>query len=213
MLAVTGWAWGHISASTQIPIHFNARGAPNTYVNKQVGLLLIPAFALAVSAFFFLMPAIDPRGTNLPRSREAYNASWLAAVGLLTVIHMVTVLNAVGRHTDRRNLIGAAVGVALVIMGNYMGKLRSNFFIGFRNPWTLSSELSWNRTHRLGGRLLVLAGICTVAAAVFGVALTALIVSVVLVVAVTTIYSYTAWRADPGRRITSARSADGIPRG
>jgi len=31
-------------------------------------------------------------------------------------------------------LIGAAIGVAFVVMGNYMGKLRSNLFIGIRNP-------------------------------------------------------------------------------
>ncbi len=40
------------------------------------------------------------------------------------------------------NAIMAAVGVVLVVLGNYLGKLRSNFLVGIRTPWTLSSELS-----------------------------------------------------------------------
>ena len=61
----------------------------------------------------------------------------------------------------------AAVGLVLMVVGNYLGKVRSNFFFGIRTPWTLSSELSWNRTHRLAGRLLVALGLVTVATPVF----------------------------------------------
>ena len=31
--------------------------------------------------------------------------------------------------------------------------------MGIRTPWTLTSDLSWDRTHRVGGRLFVLEGI------------------------------------------------------
>ena len=43
-------------------------------------------------------------------------------------------------------------------MGNYMGKTRSNYFIGVPTPWALSNEDNWRRTHRLGGKLQMLAG-------------------------------------------------------
>jgi uncharacterized membrane protein len=32
-----------------------------------------------------------------------------------------------------------------------MGKIRPNWFVGVRTPWTLSSKLSWDKTHRLAG--------------------------------------------------------------
>ena len=50
-----------------------------------------------------------------------------------------------------------------------MGKVRKNFFIGFRTPWTLASDEVWNRTHHLGGRLFVAAGVIMVTGSLVGV--------------------------------------------
>ncbi len=44
-------------------------------------------------------------------------------------------------------------------MGNSMGKLRPNWFAGFRTPWSLESRTVWIKTHRLGGRLMVGCGL------------------------------------------------------
>ena len=49
-----------------------------------------------------------------------------------------------------------------------MGKLRKNFFIGIRTPWTLASDAVWERTHRLGGRLFMLAGLVMVVGVLVG---------------------------------------------
>ena len=43
-------------------------------------------------------------------------------------------------------------------MGNVMGKVRRNFYIGFRVPWTLASDRVWNDTHRLAAWVMVAAG-------------------------------------------------------
>jgi uncharacterized membrane protein len=31
--------------------------------------------------------------------------------------------------------------------------------MGIRTPWTISNEEVWNKTHRLGGKMFILAGI------------------------------------------------------
>ena len=46
-----------------------------------------------------------------------------------------------------------------VFIGNVFGKLRKNFFMGIRTPWTLADDEVWLRTHRVGGKLFVLAGV------------------------------------------------------
>ena len=51
------------------------------------------------------------------------------------------------------------VGILLAVIGNYMPKCRLNYTMGIRTPWTLSSEENWNKTHRLGGKIWVAAGI------------------------------------------------------
>ncbi len=74
---------------------------------------------------------------------------------------------------------------------------------GIRTPWTLTSEVSWSRTHRLGGRLFVLLGIALVLTALLGngALSTVLIVGgLVLIAVVVIVYSYLIWRVDPAKQ-------------
>jgi len=54
-------------------------------------------------------------------------------------------------------LIG--IGILFVLIGNYMGKVRQNYFVGFKTPWALANEDVWNKTQRVGGLMFVLTGI------------------------------------------------------
>ena len=90
-----------------------------------------------------------------------------------------------------------------MVVGNYLGKMRSDFFFGIRTPSTLSSELSWNRTHRLGGKLMIALGALVAAAAAFPtvlVWLAVLLAGTAFLVAVVFVYSYRLWRDDPARQ-------------
>src|SRR5258708_28004997 len=49
--------------------------------------------------------------------------------------------------------------VLFIFIGNYLGKLRRNFWAGIRTPWTLASDVVWERTHRFGGWLFVIGGL------------------------------------------------------
>ena len=75
---------------------------------------------------------------------------------------------------------------------------------GMRTPWTLASDLSWNRTHRLTGRLWVAGGLVlallslagargeVLAGTLFGWLIVTMVGAVV--------YSYRVWARDPDRR-------------
>ena len=54
-------------------------------------------------------------------------------------------------------------------MGNVMGKVRKNFYIGIRVPWTLASDRVWNDTHRMAAWLWVGAGVMGFVMIVLGV--------------------------------------------
>ena len=51
------------------------------------------------------------------------------------------------------------VGVVFIIIGNYMPKVKQNYFLGIKLPWTYASEENWNKTHRMAGKLWVAGGI------------------------------------------------------
>ena len=97
--------------------------------------------------------------------------------------------------------IGLAVGAMFFVMGNVLGKLRPNWFFGVRTPWTLSSKLSWNKTHRLAGWVFVLGGLLLMAAGLVGTPTAMGIAFAVLMAGVlgAVTYSYFVWRSDPDR--------------
>jgi len=121
---------------------------------------------------------------------------------VLAGVHGATIGNAVGYDVNVTIIVLVLVGAMFMVIGNFLGKIKSNFTMGIRTPWTLTSNLSWNKTHRLVGKLFVVLG----ALMIVGGFLAQPIVMVWLVIggsigtiAVALPYSYIVWRSDPER--------------
>jgi uncharacterized membrane protein len=203
MLVYSAWAWAKLPAGAQLTVHWNVFGRPNGGAAKPVTLLLMPAIAaVLVAVFLGLAPRIEPRRAHLVASRRAFSVGIVATVGVLAAIHVAVISSALANVTLSVALIPLVPAVIVAVLGNYLGAVRSNFFFGVRTPWTLSSELSWERTNRLAGRLLVPLGLIVAVMAVAGWALAGLATFIVLLVAamaVAVVYSYRVWRDDPQR--------------
>ncbi|WP_233841387.1 SdpI family protein [Dyella sp. 2HG41-7] len=192
LLAAFLWLYPHMPA--RVPTHWNAQGQINGYMSPQwaVGTPMIIIALIAVLAV--LLPVISPRGYDIKPFVAVYSTIMLATQVVVLVAGLGVLLNAAG-HTVRMPLVGMlAAGALLMVMGNYMGKLRKNFFIGIRTPWTLASDAVWERTHRMGGWLFMLAGLAMVAMAFAGSSLTLLIVVVASIVLIPPAYSYVVYR-------------------
>lgn len=56
-------------------------------------------------------------------------------------------------------LLAVGLSVGWMILGNLLPKCKQNALIGIRTKWTLASETVWYKTHRWGGRLILVTGI------------------------------------------------------
>jgi uncharacterized membrane protein len=206
MLVLSGWAWMELPPGAEIPVHWGIDGRPDRFAPKEIGLLGLPAIALLTTALFVAIPRFEPRRGHLERSATAYRATAIAVVALLALVHAGAVLAAIGRPVDVAALAVVGIGVMLVVIGNYLGKVRSTFMFGIRTPWTLTSERSWALTHRLGGRLLVGLGFAVVLAVLVGVRGATLFVvllgGLTASVAILLRYAYVVWSNDPERSAT-----------
>ncbi len=204
MLAGSVWAWPQIPDDAQVPIHWGLDGQPDGFAPKAVGLLGMPAFALVLAAVLAIVPRVEPRRDNLERSAPAYRTAITAIVVVLGVVHLAAIAAATGRDVEIGAVVPVTVGAVFVVIGNVLGKTRSTFLFGIRTPWTLTSERSWARTHRLGGRLMVALGLAVVVATILGVRGATLFAvlgaGVAALVVVLFAYSYLVWRGDPDRR-------------
>ncbi len=202
MLALAAWAWTQTPAGALVPIHWGVDGQPDGYASKEVALLLTPLLTAGLVALLYFLPRFEPRARNLAASGPAYLQVTIALLVVMVGLQLIVVFAAVGRPLDVTFVLGIGTGILFVVIGNVLGKVRSNFMFGVRTPWTLSSDLSWNKTHRLVGRLFVVLG--------FAVAITGLVGSdealfavmiggIVVVLVVAFAYSYRVWKADPDK--------------
>jgi uncharacterized membrane protein len=201
--AITAWGLIAVGFDTSVPIHWNASGQADGFAPALVGFLIMPVATTATIGLMALVPRVEPRREHLRRSASAYRTMAIALVLFFGVIHLTTVLAGVGVAVPIGLVVGMGGGVLIALIGNVLGTVRSNFMFGVRTPWTLTSERSWERTHRLVGRLFVVTGLLMIAAALTG--QLPLVLAVMVGMLVATIvgafgYSYRVWRADPDRR-------------
>ena len=83
----------------------------------------------------------------------------LATTAFMLGVGVLVLLSAKGLKINAAYFFGPAMGLLLIVLGNYMSKLRKNFFMGIKTPWTLASDEVWDRTHRLAGKTFVIGGI------------------------------------------------------
>jgi uncharacterized membrane protein len=204
MTVLSAWASTQLPAGAQVPIHWGLDGRVDGYAPREIGLFTLPLMTAGVAALLAVIPRFDPRRANLERSGKAYAAIWIAVVSLLGAVHVLSVAVALGAVLDMSRLIPIGVGLLFVVVGNYLPTVRPNYLVGIRTPWTLASDLSWVRTHRVGGRIFVIEGLALIALGLVGAGAGVLAVAVVGVVAiaivVVVVYSYRVWKVDPGKR-------------
>ena len=112
-----------------------------------------------LAAVFAVLPIISPRKFEIAPFARTYGIIVLATLAFLLVVGTVALLAGAGHHVSVQLVAPVVVGALLMVIGNFMGKVRKNFFVGIRTPWTLTSDVVWERTHRLAGWLFVLAGL------------------------------------------------------
>lgn len=151
--------WFYPQLPDSIPSHWNAAGQVNGYLPKFWGVFLLPGVMAGTWLLLALLPRLAPRGYRLDAFLNAYGAISLAILAALLLFAVVVLLAAKGERMPMQRIAPTALGLLLLIIGNYLGKFRKNFFAGIRTPWTLASDEVWARTHRLGGWLFVTGGL------------------------------------------------------
>ena len=126
----------------------------------------------------------------------------MAILAFLFLVHILVLLSATGARVEMNRAIPIGVGLLLVLLGNYLGKTTKNFFLGIRTPWTLASDEVWLRTHRLGGKLFVLAGVVCFVSGLAGGSLAPAMAAVGAAALASVVYSYVVYRRIEGFKDT-----------
>ncbi len=156
----TGIMAMHLADDVRIPVHWNIEGEIDGYAGKWSGLLMFPGINIGLLLLMLAMPVISVRYRNHP---ERYEKMLPVVANIIitffAIIHAYSVLLGAGIVNTETNFILVLIGAMFVILGNYLPKVPSTYYVGIRTPWTLESDEVWRKTHKLGGLCFVIAGI------------------------------------------------------
>ena len=182
----------------RVPTHFNVRGEPDGWSNRWAAAFGMPFLGLVMIGVFHLLPKIGPRREHMDRFHDTYWFVATVVIGFMSALHVLVLGRALGWPIDITSASLLGVGMLFMIIGNVLPRMRSNWFMGIRTPWTMESESVWRDTHRLAGKTFMAGGALTVVAAVLPIAIRPWIAIGALVVAgfIPVVYSYVLWRRE-----------------
>lgn len=143
----------------EIPVHWNFEGQVDRLGDSSSHILIINLVLIGMYLLFIFLPCADPNKKRYIEFKKIYHIFKNILLLFMTSIFFLTNLSAIGYNINISIYVPLFVGILFIIIGNYMAKIKMNWFMGIRTPWTLSSEEVWNKTHRLGGKLFILSGL------------------------------------------------------
>lgn len=148
----------YASLPATVPTHWGIDGKPDGYSARGALWLLGPGLMAAVLAIGLGLPSLSPRQFGIAPFRGTYSYFISLIVGMLAYVYAAVLYAILGSGFDLPRTVYLGLFVLLILLGNPMGKVKRNFFIGVRTPWTLASERVWHATHRLCAQLMVASG-------------------------------------------------------
>jgi len=151
----------------QLPMHWNIQGEVDRMQLKTSATWMLPLMMLVMSILFSILPKLDPKKDKYQLFEKEWRIIQGALISFFAYIQFAVLYISTHPQTQMMPLMFIGMGSLFTLMGNLMSKIRQNYFIGVRTPWTLADEENWNKTHRFASWSFVIAGILTLTEAFF----------------------------------------------
>jgi len=132
-----------------MPTHFDGSGQPNGYGSRWTYVLL----PIILYIMMLVLPKVDPRKANYAVFSDSYFKIRLIMAIFIGFLNSAIIWSVVNKTDSVQKLFPVAIFFVFMLIGNYMGNFRPNYFVGIKVPWTLNSDEVWIKTHKLAGKL------------------------------------------------------------
>lgn len=151
----------------QVPMHWNITGKIDSYMPKSLAAFVMPGLTLLVFVVYQILPYLDPKKNNYKHFNKEWQTIQTAIVGFLTYMQFLVFYISTHPDTSLLPFMFVGLGTLFIIVGNNLSKIKQNYFIGIRVPWTLASEENWNKTHRFARSCFIASGVIILIEALF----------------------------------------------
>lgn len=128
-------------------------------------LLMMSALSPVLAIAMLVTPKIDPRGQNYKRFGSTYQGLIIVVLAFLLMMNAIVISEAFyPGKISVHYIVTIGVGLLFIFLGNMLPKVKSNFYVGIKTPWTISDPDVWFKTNRLGGYMFFACGFVLCAA-------------------------------------------------
>jgi uncharacterized membrane protein len=174
-----------------VPMHWNINGQVDNYEPKERAVFFMPSLVIVMWVLFWVLPKIDPKKDKY----KLFLPEWLSLqtifLGFFVYLQLLTIYTSINPKFDFMSLMFVGMGLMFFAIGNFLPKIRQNYFLGIKIPWTLTNENNWNKTHRFGGWCFMLSGMMLIVQGMLKIFFPALVFWVLMVMMfLPIVYSY-----------------------
>lgn len=149
----------------RIPAHYGFDGQVTRWGSKYEALIF-PAMTVLLGVIMLALAKFSSKqeesGSNNERVCLAVGIASMALLSAMTAYFLYTDFHAVQNLStmalDVNQMMFGLLGIAMVILGNIMPKLRLNSVVGLRTAWSMKNETTWKKSQRFGGVSFIVGG-------------------------------------------------------
>ena len=125
---------------------------------------MLPIVSLGLGALFYYLPKIEPK-KNIYKFKSQYTGFMNVTLLFMLFMNSITIAINMGIKLDLNRFLALGIGILFYLCGVYMKDAKQNWVFGIRTWWTLSNETVWDKTHKIGSKLMKACGIIALAGA------------------------------------------------
>ena len=153
----------------QIPAHYDLNNLVTRWGSKYE-VLIVPIVTAVLGYFFLGIAKFAAKHEENGNNNE--NVCIVAGIVTLIIFNAMTgyalyagfnkIENLSSNKFDVNQLLFGILGIAMIIIGNIMPKLRMNAVTGLKTKWSMKNETTWKKSQRFGGISYIIGGIAIV---------------------------------------------------
>ena len=177
-----------------ITTHWDFHGEPDGFSSKAFVVFGMPLILFALQ--FVCLLATHFGNSQVAQNKKAVALIFWIVPAVSVFIFASMYATALGKDVSIELIAPLLTGFLFIVLGNYLPKVKQNWVIGIKIPWTLKDEENWNKTHRLSGKIWVVGGFAVLLGTFIDgkSAYTFMIAALLVMVLVPTIYSYVLYK-------------------
>lgn len=137
--------------------HWGADGNADGFSEKAFAVFGLPCILLVLHFVCLLFTLLDKKQKE--QNQKALGMIFWIIPIISLLVNGIMYRAAFGKKIDLSLFVPILLGIMLIFMGNYLPKIKQNRTLGIKLFWALNNEENWNKTHRFGGKVWVVAGL------------------------------------------------------